>query len=234
MDFAEIVRLLRVIGPNIRLLSKLSKIEESVLYDFLSKIQSLKFTPITKISTLSICEKGIIRRSIKNNKGLALEGDFEVKEIRNYSGIPTMYNFLLDEWDLSLEVKSDYVSVYPHEFDKVERISSLKSLSLKEPLLSMIRASSIKGFIVDYGKRDFYIDVLTFDTDIVDSLQYIPFIRIGFLLKDSEDLPLYLIELFVPEKYLTFTIKIIRYICETKKCQILIATDNFWSSKKII
>mgnify|MGYP001772505612 CR=1 FL=1 len=234
VDFVKIIKTLRIIGPNIALLSKLTKIEQEVLLSFLKRIRGLQFTPITKVNSMGISESGFIRRSIKNNKGLDLVGDLEVVEIRNYSGIPNTYDWEEDDWDLSLELKGDYVSLYPYEFSSKETITALKSLSLKEPLLSMVNLSIIKGFIVDYGKRDFYIDLFTFNTDILNLVEYIPFIRVSYLLKTKEEsFPFHLIELYVPEKYFIFTMKIIKDICD-KECQILISTNSYFSSKKVI
>jgi len=234
VDFAKIIKTLRVIGPNITLLSRLINIEQEVLLSFLKRIQGLQFTPITKVDSPAISESGFIRRSIKNNKGIALMGNLEVVEIRNYSGIPSMYDWEKDDWDLSLELKGDYVSLYPYEFSSKETITALKSLSLKEPLLSMVNLSIIKGFVVDYGKRDFYIDLFTFSADVLDLVEYLPFIRVSYLLKTKEEsFPLHLIELYVPEKYFVFTMKIVKDICD-KECQILISTNSYFSSRKVI
>ncbi|BFH72525.1 hypothetical protein SJAV_04690 [Sulfurisphaera javensis] len=234
MDFAEIVKILRIIGPNIRLLSVLTKHDEKLLFNFLKKVPYLEFTPITKITSLSIKEDGKIRRSIKNNKGVSIQGNLKVKEIRNFSGVAEAFNILTDDWDLSLDKRGNYVSILPDEFARHETVSTLKYLSLKEPLASMVRSSVIKGFIVDYGKRDFYVDVLTYDLGVIEVLEYIPFIRYEYVLINEEDLPLYLVELFVPERYFKVVIKTVKEICEANKCQIIVATDSFFSSKRII
>jgi len=222
------------VGPNIELASRLTNTEQEVLFGFLKGIKGLQFTPITKVDSIAISKSGFIRRSIKNTRGLALEGNLNVVEIRNYSGIPGTYNWIKDDWDVSLELKGDYVSIYPYEFARKVTLTAIKSLSLKEPILSMINSSIIKGFIVDYGKRDFYIDLLTFNSDVLNFIEYIPFIRISYFLKTKEEeFPLYLSELYVPEKFLVFTMKIIKDICGGE-CEILISADSYFSSKKII
>jgi len=234
VDFTKIIRILRVVGPNIALASRLFKTEEEVLLGFLKGIKGLQFTPITKVDSIAISKWGFIRRSIKNTRGLALEGDLNVTEIRNYSGIPDTYNWIKDDWDISLELKGDYVSIYPYEFLGKVTLTTIKSLSLKEPLLSMVNSSLIKGFIADYGKRDFYIDLFTFNLDVLNFIEYIPFVHVSYFLKTKEEeFPLYLIELYVPEKFFVFTMKIIKDIC-SRECEILISTDSYFSSKKII
>lgn len=234
MDFAKLIRTMRVIGPNIQLLSRITNTDKETLLSYLKNIVGLQFTPITKVSSLSIDKAGFIRRSVKNNRGITLKGNSDVIEMRNYSGIPEAYDWLKDTWNMELDYKANYMSIIPDEFSGTEIISSIKSLSLKEPLLSMVNASLIKGFVVDYGKRDFYIDIITLDSDILDAIEQIPFIRITYVLRTKEEsVILYFVELFVPERYFTYVIKIVRMICQGS-CEILVSQNSYLSSKKII
>lgn len=234
VDFPRLLKTLRVVGPNLKLVSRLIKVEEPLLLDFLQKIPRLQFTPVTKINYLNFSKDGIIRRSIKNDKGISFNGGFKVIELKNYSGIPETYNWIVDDWDLTMDIRGDFVSVLIDEFPKAERLSALKSLELKEPITSLLKASVIKGFIVDYGKRDFYIDILTFDLGVIDILEYLPFIRFQLVLQNEEDLKVYFVELYVPEIHFKYTIKIIKEICGINKCKIIVSTDSYLSSKKVI
>lgn len=232
MDFVKIIKTLRVTGPNVSLVSKILDIDEDLLHDFLGNIKNLQFTPITRIDSIDFSEEGYIRRSVKGNFGLITNGKYKVVEIRNYSGIAEEYNPINDSWNLTLETKADYIPILTSEFSRKEFLSVLKSLTLKEPLISLINCSAIKGFIIDYGRRDFYVDIFTFDKSILESLEYIPFIRVGLVLKD-EDLYIYFVELYVPEKHFNFVISLVRELCG-KMCRILISPDSFYFSRKII
>jgi hypothetical protein len=69
----------------------------------------------------------------------------------------------------------------------------------------------ISGFIIDYGKRDYVLDIFTPEKEIRDNLEYIPFIRYSLSLK-IESNNLFMIELLVPEKHLLFILEILKEI----------------------
>jgi hypothetical protein len=84
----------------------------------------------------------------------------------------------------------------------------------------------VKGYIVDYGKRDFFVDLITPDEEVLNELEYFPFIRVAYELEDLEGLSLHLVELYVPESYLNLVIKSIDYMCKITLCEKVISFSS--------
>ncbi|MDT7872396.1 MAG: hypothetical protein RRB18_02150 [Sulfolobaceae archaeon] len=157
-----------------------------------------------------------MRISIKGRKALIEEDELKIKEIRNYSGKPDEYDLELDTWNPNFNKRADYIRVEPTEFDE--------NRGLKEG--DNTRVIDVKGYIVDYGKRDFFVDLITPDEEVLNELEYFPFIRVAYELEDLEGLSLHLVELYVPESYLNLVIKSIDYMCRITLCEKVISFSS--------
>ncbi|MDT7875841.1 MAG: hypothetical protein RQ872_03890 [Sulfolobaceae archaeon] len=216
---STLVKQIRVIGYNIKLLSYTLKIPDNEIIKALKEIKNLKISPIKKVEKIDIGDlrpNNVIRVNIKGDKALLSEGKFKVVEIRNYSGKPDEYDFKNDKWIPNYDVKADYVSIPITEFNTNAKI--------KGKIKTLINNLNVRSFIVDYGKRDFFIDIITLDKDVSSSLEYFPFIRYGISSVSEEGIKVFFNELFLPEEYLNVVIKSISYMCESAEyCETLIS-----------
>ncbi len=213
-----IIKLMRSLGPNLDIISNIIRDDRKNIENELLKINELYFTPIPSfgIFKLNLENKSyIIRKNLREDFCLSLSKEgLKVNEFINYSGIPEAYDFITDEWNLDLEIKADKLEPFIQYEDNADPIlySSLRSFYSFNNILKMsLNTGLISGFIIDYGKRDYVLDIFTPEKEIRDNLEYIPFIRYSLSLKiDSNNL--FMIELLVPEKHLLFILEILKEI----------------------
>lgn len=219
---AHLIRQMRVFGDNYDLLAyTLGAKKDDIIKLITSMKKNLYLTPIIKFEGFSLCKglhnkSKILRISIKGRKALIEENELKIKEIRNYSGKPDEYDLELDTWNPNFNKRADYIRVELTEFDE--------NRGLKEG--DNTRVIDVKGYIVDYGKRDFFVDLITPDEEVLNELEYFPFIRVAYELEDLEGLSLHLVELYVPESYLNLVIKSIDYMCRITLCEKVISFSS--------
>ena len=216
----QLIRQMRVLGENYDLISYLLKVDKEEIKKIATNIRNLRVIPIVRSNGFLLCRKivdNVIRLSIKGKKGLGIGDQFKIVEIRNYSGKPEEYNPCLDMWKINFDKKADYIPITSLEFNVSGRVDNDSG--------KMINLLYVRGFIVDYGKREFFIDLLTYEKDILEELEYFPFIRVVYKVVNEEGLPLYLINLLVPEEYLNLVIKSIDYMCKNTFCEKIISSN---------
>ncbi|MCI2415412.1 MAG: hypothetical protein MPF33_09270 [Candidatus Aramenus sp.] len=210
---------MRSIGPNPSLLAKVLRESEEDVKKELEGIKDLYFTPVFSFSSLrfNFDEKECVRRNIREDLCMSLgkEG-LRVKEFLNYSGIPEAYDFAYDMWDLSFKIKAE--GERPHfqyEGDsEVILYSSLRSIySFNEILKEFLNKGIVTSFILDYGRRDYVIDVFSFNEVVRERLEYVPFIRYSAIL-ESDQGDIYLTELMIPKDYLLIVLEVLKEMRE--------------------
>ncbi|BCU69248.1 hypothetical protein [Stygiolobus caldivivus] len=222
LTHVQLIRQMRVLGDNYDLIAYLVKTNVEDIRRLANSIKDLSLTPITKFDGFSLCrglvKDDIFRLSIKNKKMLLIDQELKTIEIRNYSGKPEEYDPYLDIWSPNYDRKADYISISSTEFGEI-------TASAKGNTVDQLNLLNIRGFIVDYGKRDFFVDVLTYEEEILDELEYFPFIRVAYKVINPENIILYLIELYVPECYINLVIKTVDYMCRAKLCEKIISSS---------
>ncbi len=210
-----IIKVMRSLGPNLDILSNITRDDKKNIERELLKINNLYFTPIPSfgIFKLNLDNKLCIRKNIREDFCLSLSKEgLGVNEFINYSGIPEAYDFITDKWNLDMEIKADGLKPFIQYEDNADPLlySSLRSFySFNEILKMSLNNGLITGFIIDYGKRDYVIDIFTYEKEIRERLEYIPFIRYSISLNTEPD-ELFIIELLVPEKHLLLILEILR------------------------
>lgn len=212
-----IIKLMRSLGPNLDIISNIIRDSKKNIENELLKISNLYFTPIPSfgIFKLNWDNKSYIRKNLREDFRLSLSKEgLKVNEFINYSGIPEAYDFITDEWDLTMEIKADGLrpfTQYEGNADPLLYSSLVSFYSFNDILKMSLNNGLISGFIIDYGKREYVIDIFTAEKEVKERLEYIPFIRYSISL-NLESNELFIIELLVPDKHLLFILEILKEI----------------------
>ncbi|AWR93456.1 hypothetical protein [Acidianus brierleyi] len=210
-----IIKLMRSLGPNLDIISNVIRDSKKNIENELLKINNLYFTPIPSfgIFKLNLNDKSLIRKNLREDFCLSISREgLKVNEFINYSGIPEAYDFITDEWDLHMDIKAEGIKPFIQYEDNAEPLlySSLRSFySFNDILKTSLNYGLISGFIIDYGKRDYVIDVFTTEKEVRERLEYIPFIRYSISL-DLESNNLFIIELLISDKDLLFILELLK------------------------
>ncbi|MEM0072519.1 MAG: hypothetical protein QXY37_04080 [Metallosphaera sp.] len=201
---------MRRIGPDVDLLAWLTGESKNDIIKLLKSISNLSFTPIPRNKALRIYFQTsshtsyYFRKSLKDNFFILIsERGVPVLRFENYSGNPLAYNVESDSWDLSLDSKFEpelFEFQYEGETEPLpfSRFSDVKSFS--EIHRASLNCGNLQGFIIDYGRRDFVLDVVTPYQYVKENLELLPFIRYSMTLSGHEG-HAYLMEFSIPERH---------------------------------
>ncbi len=210
---------MRSIGPNLGLLAKVLQKDEEHVKKALSEIKDLYFTPVFSFGYLrfNFDEGKCVRKNLREDFCISIgkEG-LKVKDFVNYSGMPEAYDFAYDKWDLSFKLRAQGERpAYQYEGDTdVTLYSSLRSIySFNEILKGFLNRGLVTSFIVDYGRRDYVIDVFSYERAVSDKLEYVPFIRFSVTLESYQG-DLYLTELLVPRDDVLIVMEVLKEMQE--------------------
>jgi len=198
---------MRRVGPDIPLLSELTKLKQDEILSLLSRIKGLSFTPIpaNRLMKLKFSSRIYTRKSVKTDFSFLFDKEgVEVVRFENFSGIPETYDYDTDTWNYDGSIKA---TPLVHDFQYEGEVEPIDFSTLRSPksMTDVLREANSKGliqsYVVDYGSREFLLDVITLNPEVKEAFQYFPFIRFVAHLRGDEA-TFYLIELFMPEAHL--------------------------------
>ncbi|QKR00411.1 hypothetical protein GWK48_08530 [Metallosphaera tengchongensis] len=217
LEFPNLLRMLRRVGPNVELISRLVGESEADIINLLNSVKNLSFSPVPANKFLKVTFHRDINGGIYSR--VNLKGNFSilfskrgasVVKFENFSGIPEAYDVMMDTWRLDYEGRSEpqvYEFSYEGEVEPIDASAFSTTSSMNDILKSSLNLGTIQGFVVDYGRRDFILDVITPYEEIKESLQYLPFLRYVMWIKDESII--YLAELSIPEAHVKEVMEVI-------------------------
>ncbi|WP_150111442.1 hypothetical protein [Candidatus Acidianus copahuensis] len=195
-------------GPNLQLLSMALRESESNLEKYMMEIKHLYFTPLPSFSTVIFDGNFPVRKSIKSDV-IFPNKKLKVNSIINYSGIPEAYDPLLDRWDLSFDIRANGMKLegITENRDPLMFSTLRTSKAFTDIIKGMYNNLQIHSFIIDYGRRDIILDVISSSEEVAKNLEYVPFIRLTFSISEPK---MYIIELLIPFNYLNIILEILK------------------------
>jgi|GEM_PF-713508 hypothetical protein len=183
---------MRRVGPDIPLLSELTKLKQDEILSLLSRIKGLSFTPIpaNRFMKLKFSSRIYTRKSVKTDLSFLFDKEgVEVVRFENFSGIPETYDYDTDTWNYDGSIKA---TPLVHDFQYEGEVEPIDFSTLRSPksMTDVLREANSKGliqcYVVDYGSREFLLDVITLNPEVKEAFQYFPFIRFVAHLRGDE------------------------------------------------
>ncbi|BCU67757.1 hypothetical protein HS7_11940 [Sulfolobales archaeon HS-7] len=176
-----------------------------------SIVKQLRLFGVVNDSIVKHYERNFERlEHITPYRGSGIMDKLEFVSLLNYSGIPESYDPKKDVW-YSVNVKaapskSSSNHLTPMELRKgIEAIRKFGSNLIEvenlglERSLQLLHSGFFSSFLIDYGTRDFMIEVFFLDEDIKEFFEYVPFIRLMRVFRCiEENVYVYNAELFGP------------------------------------